>query len=268
MNSKLAVGLALGLLSLSAVADPVQPNPIVGPIPDPNTGNGGVMFGAFNPAGKSVVQYLGLRFNDFTRAAIEDQGGDGVVMFDVDMSVFGGDLTGVRFWVAAADYDALDATGWGLIYSAFNGDPGVLPNGGIIQNGQIDAGSNLTQQFGNFVNVTPGCGAVTPCNSMSGADSQNAANFTLQQALNFDHTIAISGSGAFFRATGSSESPFDDSNTEKFGNMIGQTVVSFANGKLVFTTPTNEVPLPAAAWLLLSGLLGLGAVSRRRPVAA
>lgn len=261
MNSKLAVGFTLGLLSLSAVAiaDPVQPNPIVGPIPDPGTGNGGVMFGAFNPAGKSVVQYLGLRFNDFTRAAIEDQAGDGVVMFNVNMGVFGGDLTGVRFWVAAADFDGPDATTWGLIYTADGSN-------GAIQNGVINAGAAETQTFGNFVNVTPGCGVVTPCNSMSGADSHNAAGYSLQQALGFDHTVAIDGSSAFFRATGSSESPFEDSNTQKYGGLLGQTVVSFANGKLVFTTP--QVPLPAAAWLLLSGLLGLGAISRRRPVAA
>lgn len=261
MNSKLAVGATLGLLSLSAVADPVQPNPIVGPIPDPNTGNGGVMFGAFNAAGKSVVQYLGLRFNDFTRAAIEDQGGNGVVMFNVDMSVFGGDLSGVRFWVVAGDNDGLDATTWGLMYTAAG-------TNGTIQNGVIDAGSQQTAQFGNFVNVTPGCGVTTPCNSLAGADQHNAAQFTLQQSLGFDHTIAIDGSGAFFRATGTSESPFEDSNTQKYGSLLGQTVVSFANGKLVFTTPGGEVPLPAAAWLLLSGLLGLGAISRRRPVAA
>jgi hypothetical protein len=263
MNSKVAVGLALGLLSLSAVADPVQPNPIVGPIPDPGLGNGGVMFGAFNATGKSVVQYLGLNFSDFTRAAIEDQAGDGVVMFNVDMGVFGGDLSGVRFWVAAADFDGPDAQTWGMLYTADGSAAGT------IQNGQINTAASETQAFGNFVNVTAGCGVTTPCNSLSTSDSHNAANYRIgESSLFFDHTVAIDGSSAFFRATGSSESPFEDSNTEKYGSLLGQTVVSFANGKLVFTTPTNEVPLPAAAWLLLSGLLGLGAVSRRRPATA
>lgn len=35
-------------------------------------------------------------------------------------------------------------------------------------------------------------------------------------------------------------------------------------GKLIAKEPVNTVPLPAAGWLLLGGVVGLGAVSRRR----
>jgi hypothetical protein len=47
---------------------------------------------------------------------------------------------------------------------------------------------------------------------------------------------------------------------------INSWVLDLAGAKLSSAPGTNEVPLPAAAWLLLSGLLGLAGVARRREV--
>jgi hypothetical protein len=45
---------------------------------------------------------------------------------------------------------------------------------------------------------------------------------------------------------------------QTFGNALNSSV-----GGAFYSTPA-PVPLPAAAWLLLSGLAGLGFVARRR----
>lgn len=54
-----------------------------------------------------------------------------------------------------------------------------------------------------------------------------------------------------------------------FGNQFGfydvDTGAMLADGILDFT-PTSAVPLPTAAWLFLSGLIGLFGVARRKPI--
>jgi hypothetical protein len=55
-----------------------------------------------------------------------------------------------------------------------------------------------------------------------------------------------------------------------FGVATSIVFTGFGNGQVIFDDVTLEpapVPLPAAAWLLLPGLAGLGALRRRRAVA-
>jgi hypothetical protein len=49
---------------------------------------------------------------------------------------------------------------------------------------------------------------------------------------------------------------------------VGGTIDISSAGVISYTAPTSPVPLPAAVWLLGSGLLGLIGVGRRRSVAA
>jgi len=46
--------------------------------------------------------------------------------------------------------------------------------------------------------------------------------------------------------------------------VITGTATGILGGQYVGTVAASAVPLPAAAWLLLSGLVGIGAMARRR----
>jgi hypothetical protein len=47
-------------------------------------------------------------------------------------------------------------------------------------------------------------------------------------------------------------------------DLLGTFSINFANDTLNWTPAVSAVPIPAAAWLLLSGLLGVAAIGRRR----
>jgi len=71
----------------------------------------------------------------------------------------------------------------------------------------------------------------------------------------------------FSRSTGTG-STTTAANATQFGNATGFATVTLAsNGDLTYVAP-SAVPVPAAAWLLGSGLLAMGGAIRRRKAAA
>jgi hypothetical protein len=248
INSKLAVGIAFGLFSSAALAD------VVGPIPRPNTGDGGVFVAVWTET-KSTVQYLGKKFSEFQPAAVADAG---MLMFDVDLGVFSGDLTGARYMVIAGDYNGDVAVGNGLLFTHQG-------TNSVPQSGMVNAAS-ATDSFVRSINIQ--CNLSVPCTSTSSADTWFANNLFEAISGNIGAVAAsIGGALAFYSASGVDDLSVDDpAELVRYGNVFGNTIVTLDGTKLKFETPT--VPLPAAAWLLLSGLLGLGAVGRRRAVSA
>lgn len=134
-------------------------------------------------------------------------------------------------------------------------------------NGQIDnyVGS------GNAGNLTVLTGAFgLSASGESGATAGMYTNFGFG-AAGLASLDQAAGLFYFARTTGTG-STTAQSNKTQFGNTTGYATVTLeADGDFVYSlagAPVSEVPIPAAAWLLGSGLFGLVGMARRRKAAA
>lgn len=254
----LAVG-ALAVASGSAFADAVVP---VGPYSatTPSGDNGGLLFGLYsdNPdTAFSMTYYLGLNLNDVIPTEM-DQGG-----LSLSWSIPG--LNQIPGTVATSS----------LRWGTFAADAGSTNIAGSIRFATtVAAGSDVAtttssslNNIANFTNAT-----LIPNNN---AVNSSPLDVVVSAA---DPSYLTTNTGAFASLSGFGQltetlAMYLFTNTGRGTSTInaatqyaGTWAFDLANGTLNYNV--SAVPLPAALWLLLSGIGGLGIIGRRRGAAA
>lgn len=254
MNFKLkALAAALAV----AAAAPV----FAAQIADGMTGNGDLFLSAWDDAVKTgYTLNLDIPMQSFT--------GTSNLTFapDANMAAFLGSVTpaNVKWNVVAMDQTgSYTVAGDFNLYSTFNGTPvtnQIPQNAGLLnskaENTYVGSANILIGSGNSDVHTSTGPTDYGYANSGYGGDrfgGKFPSTFSnagvLDQSLNFYNFSSTNGT-SLTKAT--------------VTQFTGGTWNLASNGTLTYAVATSAVPVPAAAWLFVSGLLGLVGVSRRK----
>ncbi|MFN0038556.1 MAG: VPLPA-CTERM sorting domain-containing protein [Burkholderiales bacterium] len=264
----------------------------------PNTNNGSLWLTVWDTsagATKSYARDLGLNLNDFLPNSITTAAGDGGVtgtrtpeagvsnlLFAGDplfASTFAGISSSNLAWnVYAADRSTGGSVGFSRV--AVTGAVGT-PITNALNNNSVDnagtRGITVATQLNNAwgCNISASCAVTDPGDVAFGGGSNWGDSLGLALSSFAGTSTTIGNALEFFYFVRSVASAGGTSQSQKtvFENSTGRATWTMAsNGDLVYNlagTP-SAVPVPAAVWLLGSGLFGLVGVARRRkqPLAA
>jgi len=274
MKTKLTVAAAVASILLAGGA--AHAAAIV-----PNTGDGSLLFFVTDTkTNQTYTDVLTQDVNGYFSVAqatvpAPTNGIVNVLNGDANFSVpLGGDSVLTSFLSAAGS----DSLSYGIISGAYSGTlgSGQRPTGKVrIVATSLNQGSVLTNLQSQIVNATPS-GLNVDVNSLNlnlgGASSTNQGVFGTTTsaggtALNlYAGGLDMSGvaPGTAVTLYGVTGNGTAGGSTTAFS--LGTAIFSLATDTLTFTGNggSTPVPLPAAVWLLGSGLLGLAGVGRRR----
>lgn len=265
-----------------------------------NVNNGSMALVAYaQSTGNWYIRDLGYLINDFLPTGITTQAGDGGVSGDktpaagltINSTGAGGATAKSNFADTAFSswYTAQGANrGTDVLWMVGSYDQ-VSNSGAQSQRRLIVSSTNAAETFTNSnVDSFTGAGAFGGLSAFFGsATLSQTGDISLGAS-----PLNVGGNGDFnagvsFANVGSSQSLYyvvrsaytgattgaaNVANPTAFGNTTGLATVNLStNGELVYTLAgepvASAVPVPAAVWLLGSGLMALGAAARRRRAA-
>lgn len=225
------------------------------------TGNSSMFITVFDPVlGASVVQDLGVNYADFLRSAVTPDTGY-VANFNVDLSVFqqvGSNVANLQYSIFAGD-GLGNYTSTEVLATAQLGATIAGLNSNVV--GILGAVPGLFTQWSNS------CGASSLSCTGTAFGSTYFGNFADDMGGFLAGASSSIGSAlGFYSLRRSSPGAGDALVSNTYANVNGpaQWLLNL-DGTLSYIAAASTVPLPAAVWLLLSGLAGMGVVSRRKP---
>ncbi len=224
--------------------------------------DGGLVFYLFNSGDttRSVSYYLGLDLTDFTFAETDQAGL--TLNWTISPSAYAGaDLSQMQWGLVAGDNGSPNSISSSLLVTVANGSITNLDNTSVVNaSNLVDNAYNGANEDANPLDTTIIAG------SLRDTRAQLGSNFGI---AGFDWTADASDANAtlamyFYAQSGGRGQGGALANSTQYA---GVWSFNAATGTLSYSVAAAPVPLPAAAWLLLSALGGLGAVSRRRVAA-
>jgi hypothetical protein len=254
IRTALSGAIAFGLLA-SASAQAALTSPPVMPT------NSSLFVTVFDSTtNESFVTNLGLFYSTFVQndstVAIPATIRDGAFTprsFDLNMGIFAdNDAANLRFNVYAGD-SLGGNTAKGIIMT------GVAAP--VLNHSNMNAVN--TRAAALITTTNTNCGDTIGCAGNFGDEflwgSSIGGNFPVGSAAGFDQALG------FYLVVGTGNTSTSLAATTPFADASGVWNWMLSEGGLLTFSPTagTPIPLPAAAWLLISGLVGVGALGRR-----
>jgi len=265
-----SVVLALASAAASAAVPSVPPQPAPAPIPttESATGSGLIVSIWDSVRGVSLVDYVGLTESQFLPGNTNATPDAGLVLnfgtISGFSSVFGASsASNIQYSISSAVYNG--SVLGRVLETTLASAPSTMRNSAV---------SNAVGAARSFTgNLNSNCANANPCAASSSADAAYAGQANWAEKYgNFLPLSAASTVGTamgFYLLSTSSNSLTQNATIQQYGNSTGfASWLLGADGSLTYSLAGNgggpNVPLPAAVWLFLSGMVGFGTVARRR----